>query len=222
MEKRSIIIGDYDTAANGWTLTSWKLSPAVQKTKYVNKPNGDGAWDLSTANSDDVPRYENRSLTATLECSDGTRQEREADIRYMVNLLDGLRWRIELPDDIGCHVVGRVNVARQYNDLAHAAVTVAATCEPWKYNDAETVVALTCTAAKQTADLPNSGRRAIVPTIQVIGSDASVLLEYGSASLAMSEGTYQWPNLLLTPGVHTVTVSGTGSVTISYREAVLE
>lgn len=219
MEKRKIIIGDYNTADDGWTLAAWKLDPAVQKTKYEQKPLGDGAWDLSTALTDGIPRYNDRELAVTLELSEGTRLEREEIIRRMVNLLDGLRWVIQLPDDDHHHVTGRVHVAREYNDLAHAAVTVTAICEPWKYANAETVVTLTATTAKQTAKLRNAGRRAVVPTLTVEGE---VLLEYGTSSLAVGTGVHEWPTLLLTPGAHAVKYSGAGTVAIAYREAVLE
>lgn len=222
MQKRKIVIGDYDTAAHGWTLAGWKLSGAEPKTKYVEKPSGDGSWDLSTALTDGITKYRDRDLTATLECSDGTRLEREAEIRRMVNQLDGLRWEIRLPDDDFHYIVGRVRVIREYNDLAHAAVTVTAVCEPWKYSNTETTVALVATAAKQTVRLINDGRRACVPTLTVTGTGASVLLEYGTVSKALTAGRYQLPDILLTPGSHSVTYSGSGSVVITYREAVLE
>ena len=219
MQKRRIIIGDYDTSLYGWTLAAWALSPAKQKTNYKAKPLGDGTWDLSTALTDDIPRYNDRELAVTLELSEGTRMEREEIIRHMVNLLDGLRWPIQLPDDEHHHIVGRVHVAREYNDLAHAAVSVTAICEPWKYANAETVVTLTATQAKQTATLYNRGKRALVPTLTVTGQ---VLLEYGTGSLAMSSGVYRWPDLLLTTGSLGITYSGAGTVSIAYREAVLE
>lgn len=220
MQKRKILIGDYDTAVHGWTLAGWTLSGAEQKTNYLEKPNGDGSWDLSTALTDGIPKYRDRSLTITLECSEGTRLDREAVIRNMINLLDGLRWEIRLPDDDFHFIVGRVHVIREYNDLAHASVTVTAVCDPWKYSNAETVVALVATATKQTAILQNNGRRAVVPTLKVEGS--SVLLAFGTASKALATGSYQWPDILLTPGRHVLTYSGTGSVIITYREAVLE
>lgn len=220
MQKRKILIGEYDTAANGWTLTGWKLSDAEQKTKYIEKVNGDGSWDMSTALTDGIPKYKDRSLSITLECSEGTRLEREETIRYMINLLDGVRWPIYLPDDEHHYIVGRVHVVREYNDLAHAAVTVTAVCEPWKYANSETVVALTAATTKKTVTLYNRGKRAVVPTLKVTGT--SVLLEYGTASKALSAGTYQWTDLLLTTGSHLLTYSGTGSVVVSYREAVLE
>lgn len=222
MQKRKIIIGGYDTAAHGWTLTAWKLSAAVQKTAYVEKPNGDGSWDLSTALSDGIPRYQTRELKVTLECSEGARMEREEVIREMVNQLDGLPWSIRLPDDEHHYITGRVHVAREYNDLAHGAVTVTAVCDPWKYANEETVVSLTATTTEKVAQIINDGRRAVVPTLKVEGTDASVTIGYKDSSLALSEGTHQWPVLLLTSGNHPITYSGTGKLTITYREAVLE
>lgn len=140
MEKRRIIFGDYNTAENGWTLTGWKLSDAEQKTNYVDKSSGDGSWDLSTAMTDGIARYKNRTLTATFECSEGDRLSREDKINYMINHLTGQRMNVILPDD-GLHYVnGRLHVARDYNDLAHAKVTVTANCEPWRYANEETIV----------------------------------------------------------------------------------
>lgn len=220
MQKRKIIFGDYDTAAHEWTLTGWKLGAAPQKTKYIEKPNGDGSWDLSTALTDGILKYKDRPLTATLESSEGNRMEREERIRFMINHLDGMKLNIRLPDDDLHYVTGRLHVVREYNDLAHAAVTVTATCEPWKYAHEETSITATASATPQQAILINGGRRAVVPSITVTGS--SVVLEYDGASQTLTAGTYQWPRLLLTPGSHGVTCSGNGTVTFTYREAVLE
>lgn len=220
MVKRTIVFGGYNTAANGWTLAGWQLSPAEQKTNFVERNGGDGSWDLSTALTDGQPRYYDRTLTVTLEHSGGDRLNREAIIRQMVNQLDGQRLTIELPDDPFHYITGRLHVAREYNDPAHAAVTVTAVCSPWKYSNLETTVTLTAATAKKTAQLVNNGRLAVVPTLTVTGS--SVLVEFGNLSKALGAGTHQLPDLLLTSGTHTLTYSGTGTLAIKYREAVLE
>lgn len=220
--KRKITIGNYDTAANGWTLSSWKLSPAEQKTNYKEKLNGDGSWDLSTALTDGLIKYKDRTFTATLECSEGDRMSREMKIRQMINQLDGMLEDIELPDDSFHHITGRIHVVKNYNDLAHGAVTVTATCEPWKYANTETVIELTAEADDRVAHLVNNGRRAIVPVLRVTGDNASVSIEYQGLTAELSAGAYQWPELLLTPGDHKITYSGTGRLSITYREAVLE
>ena len=142
MDKRTLIIGSYNTAEHGWTLCSFKLSDAAMKTKYTEKNGGDGSWDLSTVMTDGEPRYKNRSLAAVLECSEGTRTTREELINALVDSLDGRECHIVLPDRPEHYLVGRVHVTVNYSDLAHASVGISATCEPWLYHE-DTVVSLT-------------------------------------------------------------------------------
>ena len=220
--KRGMKLGSYDTAANEWTLASWQLSDAPQKTNLVERPGGDGSWDLSTALTDGVLRYGNRTLGAVFECSEGDRMYRESKLRQMINQLDGMTVNIELPDDPDHYMVGRLKVIKNYNDPAHCAVTVSANCEPWKYSRTETTVILTASSTQQTAKLVNNGRRAVVPVLVIAGGSASVRMVYGTKSLTSSASTFKWPDLLLTPGTHQLQYSGTGTLTITYREAVLE
>lgn len=170
--------------------------------------------------TDGIPRYDDRTLTATFECSERDRAFRESKIKSMVNQLDGMRVNITLPDDTDHYANGRLHIARNYSDLAHASVTVTATCEPWLYSVSETKVTLTATSTAKIAKLANNGRRAVVPVVVVTGT--SVLIVFGGASMNLSAGTYRLPNILLTPGVHDLTYSGTGTMTLTYREAVLE
>lgn len=221
-KKRGMKLGSYDTAANEWTLAAWKLGEAPQKTNLVEKPGGDGSWDLSTALTDGVLRYGDRQLSATLECSEGDRLYREAKISQMINQLDGMEVNIELPDDPDHYLVGRLKLVKDYNDMAHGAVSLAATCRPWKYKYKETQVKLTATTTEQTARLVNNGRRVVVPVLTVAGTNASIRIAYGSSSLTLTAGTASWPALVLTPGTHELKFSGSGSLEITYREAILE
>ena len=137
----------------------------------------------------------------------------------MIADLDGYRLQIWLPDDSGHYLEGRVRVVRNYNDLAHASVTVTAVCDPWLYSNDETVYTLTATTQAQNATLVNTGRRTAVPDVIVAGD--SVNLSHDGISWTLSPGTYQLPDLVLDPGELTLSYSGAGTITISYREAVL-
>ena len=219
MEKRGIILGSYDTAARGWTLTKWDLSAAQRKENLVDKPGGHGFWDLSTVLTDGEPVYEARTLTATLECSEGSRLSREAEIDAMVNQLDGLTMQIILPDRPLQYLSGAVHVERVYNDPAHASVAVTATCDPWRYNAARTEINLAAATNAQTAEIVNLGRLAVVPVVEITGGD--VTLVFGTSSWTLSAGRYQLPDLRLTQGTHPLTYSGTGAIKITFREGVL-
>lgn len=219
MEKRGLTIGTYNTAEQLWTLTAWELSAPEYQENFLDVPGRDGALDLSAALTGGAPTYHSRTLTVKLECSEGTRLEREAAINTMVNWLDGWRLDIVLPDDPDRYITGRVSVAKEYNDNAHAAVTVTAVCDPWRYAKEENIYTLTAAETEKTAQLANAGRRTAVPLLTIEGD--TVLLKYGEYSWSLGAGTYQLPDLTLSQGGGTLTYSGTGTLRISYREAVL-
>lgn len=219
MEKRGLTIGTYNTVEHLWTLTACELSPAEYQQKLVEVPGRDGSLDLSAALTNGAPAYHSRELTVKLECSEGNRLTRAAAINTMVNWLDGWRVDIVLPDDPDHYITGRVSVAKDYNDNAHAAVTVTAVCDPWRYSQLERIYTLLADESEQTMLLANDGRRTAVPLLTISGG--TVLLKYGSYSWALGDGTYQLPDLVLPQGGGTLTYSGTGTVGIRYREAVL-
>lgn len=220
-EKRGFILGDYDTAAEGWTLCEWTFPSPPPVTSFVTVP-GRSAGPLDmTENLTGDPRYDSRPLTARFECSDGTRLERKAIISDMVNRLNGYRREIMFPDDRTRYAVGRLTVTENYNDPAHASVTVTATCEPWLYNREQTVREVTLLESSGAIVLSNSGRKVVSPEVTVIGYDASVLLACNGTSWELSEGTYTLPGLTLPANSNTLmTCTGTGTVTLTYREAI--
>lgn len=224
MKKRTIQLGGYDTAAHGlWTLTSWAFPEPAPAENLVQVPGRiRGPLDLSTVLTDGEPSYGSRALSITLESSEGDRLARAAWISDMVNQLHGRRVDIVLPDHPLHYATGRLTVKTLYNDLAHASVEVAGVCEPWLYSKEETTVQLQATAAEQTVRLRNAGAMTVVPLVNVTAeSGATVRLVYGVYSWALSAGDYQLPDLRLTPGDHVITYSGAGTLTITYREAVL-
>lgn len=217
---REVLFGEYHTHAAGlWTLTGLELGAAQYKQNIVEVPGRSAPLDLSTALTDGEPTYNSRTLVVTLESSEGNRLAREARISQMTNALDGYRMNIELPDDAGHYLSGRIRVERLYNDEAHASVRVTATCDPWRYAKDETVVTLQATDVEQTAILTNSGRLGVVPLLVITGGD--VLITFGTASWALGAGSYALPELYLKYGEHPVKFSGSGVLTLTYREAVL-
>ena len=143
----------------------------------------------------------------------------------MINHLDGQRLNIQLPDDPLHYLSGRVSVALKYSDLAHAAVTVTAICDPWRYDVDETVVTLTATAERQSTQLVNTGRKVVVPSV-VVGSDTAqdyATLYFGDNIKILYAGTYTLPEFTLPHGVTTLDYKSTGTqvLGLTYREAIL-
>lgn len=222
MKKRALILGEYHTALIGlWTLSALQLTDPDYQSYFLEVKGRDGPLDFSTVLTDGEPKYGSRTLTATLESSEGNRLERRARISRMINDLDGRRMDIQHPDFPEHYLTGRVQVKEVYNDLAHCAVEVTATCDPWLYAIAERVYLLTAQASTQSAVLANHGRRTLVPQVTVTGDAASFLIESGAYSVALGPGTYSLPDLLLKTGNTPIMYSGTGAAKITYREAVL-
>lgn len=219
MHKRGFLFGEYDTAILGWTLTAWKLSDPVYRSTIVSVPGRDGDLDLSTALTDGVPKYTNRTLSATFELSEGSRLERDLVISATVNRLDGMRMKIITPDDLSHYLEGRVRVEVLYSDLAHASIRISAICDPWRYAVAETSVTVGAEESKKTLSLLNGGRAHLIPKVVISGGD--VLITGDGASWALSEGEYILPDLVLASGETLLGYSGDGTVKISYREAIL-
>lgn len=217
---RKVMIGDYDTRAKGWTLSGCQLAPAEWRENLIEVPGMDGVLDASAALTGSVT-YAPRLLELTLERSDGTRTARTAALDELVNSLDGQALHIILPDDEQHYLTGRVRVAQQYNDLAHAQVLISANCDPWRYKVAATTVARSDlgTAYKQLS-LPNE-RRPVIPTITV--GQATTLL-WGGNTIALSVGTYRRADICLTAGANILkakVASGAGTISVEYQEARL-
>ena len=224
MQKRKIIIGTYDTAQEGkWTLASCNLSKPVANEEYVSVPGFSGPLDLSTVLTDGEPYYGSRELEVTLESSEGTRLEREERINQMINKLDGLRFNITLPDDPTHYINGRVSVEKVYNTPYHALVQVRATCDPWRYNNAETVVGVTATSTTKTVSLINNGRLSVIPKTKITGGTVTLkcTIDGRTSTWTRGDGTYNFVDLYIKTGSVAMTYSGTGTVTFTYREAVL-
>lgn len=219
MAKRQLILDTYKTAESGlWTLSSCNIIKASQVQNFVSVPGRFSPLDLSTASNDGIPYYDNAGLEAVLESSVGTRTERQERITQMVNLLDGYSMNIVHPDHPAQYLVGRVQITPLYNNPVHCSVRVDVICEPWFYNEKETVITKTLTSTEQTVELTNSGRLAMVPKVVVSGS---ATITYGTKTWTLNAGTHYLPDIFLTPGNHTVACTGSGTLSFTYREGVL-
>lgn len=222
MEQRKLLIGEYDTATDGlWTLSYCMITKAEQVQNLVDVPGRYAPLDLSTSLTDGQPYYSSAYLDATLESSEGDRSARQTRINDMVNRLDGLTWEITHPDHPEHYMVGRVQIYPQYNDMAHGSVTVYAVCDPWLYSKTVTVKTLTASSTAKTVELVNNGRMVVIPEIRATGN---VTLEWGDYSWALAAGDHVLPDLCLLPGGDGETelvYSGSGTITIEWREAIL-
>lgn len=220
MNLRGVQFGEYHTATD-WNLimNEKTVSPPVPKTNYVSVPGRDGDLDLTTALSG-IVNYENRQAEYLFLLTNGSQLDREALISEIIGVLNGQSLQIIDTDDYpDYYMIGRLTVSETMNNNAYGSVKIEANCQPWRYAINQTVRTITVTTADgtKTVILKNSGYRTITPTVTVTGN---ITLTYGSTSQSLSDGTYTFPALLLSPGTNSVTVAGSGTISFTYQEAI--
>ena len=220
MTLRGIQFGEYHTAED-WNLILHEkiVSPPVPKTNYVSVPGRDGDLDLTEALSG-VVNYQDRKASYTFLLTDGTHADRVELISQIIGVLHGQSVQIIDTDDYPDYYMnGRLSVTDVSNSNAYGILKIEAVCQPWRYaiNQKTKTVTVTASDGTVTVTMSNNGYKTVAPTLTVTGE---INLTYGSTSTSLSAGTYILAGLRFTPGVNSVTVAGTGTISISYQEAI--
>ena len=215
--RRFFIFDKFNTWAD-WrlTLTAKDVTAPEPKTNYVQLDGMSGSLDLTEALTGGVT-YNDRTVTASFWTSEGTAQERVTLLRNITAALHGKKVKIIEPDDPTHFFVGRAVLKSQVRDQVHTEFTVEATCEPWRYavNETERRVDVSDTV---DVVLKNDGVKTLTPTVTLT---APMTLTFGGSAIELQAGSYRISGLRLSQGVNVVSVSGTGSITFTYREAEL-
>lgn len=218
MELRGVKFDTWHTGRD-WklTLNAKTLDPPEPKTNYISVEGRDGDIDVSEALTGEI-RYQNRTASFDFIMTEGTHAEREQLLTEIIGILHGRKRQIILPDDPDHYMIGRCTVKSVQNTMAYGTFSVEANCEPWKYRVIPTVRTTVLTAEKFEFPCVNVGVRTVIPEITVAGT---VNIEFGTLKVSLSDGTYLVTDLKFKTGINLLILSGSGTVTITYREAVL-
>lgn len=215
---RGVYFADYHTVADwGLILSAKKIDPPTPKIVTVNIDGRDGSLDLSRALTGEI-KYNDREASFSFLITEGSQSDREYMLQTIINAIHGQRLQIIEPDFPWLYLIGECSVIDVINNKAYGSFTVKATCEPYRYYISEVIRPITLIDTETEIVLTNSGKKIVVPTIQVSGS---VNIKYDNTSVSLSEGTYRLTSLMLKSGNNLLTVSGSGTVTFTYREAIL-
>lgn len=198
-------------------LTAKDVTPPEPKTNYVELDGMSGTLDLSESLTGEIT-YEDRTVAATFWTCEGSYKDRERLLQKIVTSLHGKKIKIVEPDDPTHYFYGRVTVKSRKNTLAYAEYSIEAICEPWRYALEDTVRTVEVSGDTVSVVINNNGVKTICPDITVTGS---VEISYNGAATTLTEGSYKITDIRLYQGSNIVGVSGTGTVTFTYREADL-
>jgi len=182
------------------------------KTKYVSIEGKDGDLDLTTALTNDV-KYENIPYSLNFYLKD-KRTDWETVLLELTTYLHGKKMNLSFSEDPDFYYVGRYSLTPLEHDRNLGTITVDCVLEPYRYKKTETVKSITGTG---TLTLSNM-RKWVMPKIK---SDSSVQFIFEGKTFTVN-GELQTPDIILKEGDNTIEVtSGTGTLTVTYREAKL-
>jgi phage-related protein len=196
---------DLDLVMTGKNLQAPKL-----QSQKVEIPGRNGALDLTEALTGG-PVYDNRTLTFTF-FGNGSRDT----VLYLIDTMLAYHGRyitIVVDDVEDWYYEGRVEVA--YSDKYHyVEFELTVDAQPFKQAIEPKIYMLTNVTSKNIV-IENEGVR-VLPTVTVTANTTIVV---GEITYTLSAGTYEPDELLLVTGENIWTVTTTGTITISYREA---
>lgn len=199
----SLILGEKELAAPKVKTVKIEIEgadSALDLTEFFGEPNYDDVthkFQFSTI----VPQSDFLTLFSTIK-----------------NAIHGQKLRIILDDDPEYYYFGRCIVSSFTSAKGIGTVSIEADCEPWKYRAAQTVITRAVSGTDNIV-LTNLRKR-VVPEV-TIATDSSLRLVFGDNIWDLGSGSYTLPELELSAGENTVSVTGTGTVAFAYWEAGL-
>lgn len=182
------------------------------KTNYVSIEGRDGDLDLTTSLTGDV-KYENISYSLEFYLKD-KRVDWETALLELTTYLHGKKMNLSFSEDPDYYYVGRYTLNDLESDRNIGSITIDCVLEPYRFKKTETVKTITGVG---TLILSNT-RKWVMP---IITTNSSMQFTFEGKTFTVN-GTLQSPDIILKEGNNTLEVtSGTGTLTVTYREAKL-
>lgn len=198
----------------GLILSEKEIGSPKPKTMEVDIAGGDGVLDYTEYFGG--VKYENRQLSFKFSKMNIVPDGFLALFSVVQNALHGQKTKIVLDDDPANYYFGRVMVNEWKANKRVGEIVIDVDAEPYKLKVAETVV---MQAVTDSAEITLTNSR--MPVVPEITTTAAMTIVFGSYTAAVEAGTFRLPELQLTEGQNTVTVTGEGSITFKYRQGSL-
>lgn len=211
---KGIRFGDLHTYDNfGLILSSQEIGSPQTKVRKIDVEGADSALDVTDyfggAKYEDVThRFD---FTAV-----GTRAQLLTLYAQVKAAVHGKRMRIVFDDDPEYYYMGRCFVSSLAPERCFAHIEIECECDPYKLKVLLTSVTQDISGSGSVT-LTN-GRKRAVPTIT---ASAAFTLGYNGKSFSREAGTYTIPEIELVEGQNVVTVTGTGTISFTWREGAL-
>lgn len=217
--ERYFLFDDKNTFLN-WhlILTEKDIAPPEIKTNYVDIGGMSGSLDLTEALTGEIT-YNDRTISASFWTDYGKRDDRSKLLHEIRCYLHGRKLKIVEPDDPEHYFVGRVKITSESNNLAYAEMSLEITCEPWRYSHFEIERRIDVSSyIPSEFIITNHGVKSLCPDIII---DRNVSIYFEDTEIPLSGGRYKISDIKFRSGFNMIRISGHGSATFVYREAIL-
>ena len=204
----------------GLVLGKKQIGEAVARTKYVNVPARDGVLDFTEAFGEVT--YENRTLVFWLQYI-GADSDWLATLSALTNYLQGRKHKIFIEPDY--YWEGRCVVKAADSDKGLREIEVECDCGPYKKRLEDTIIEVTASGADIVKTIMND-RRTVTPKITVLSGAPTLSWTDQKTGATFTQALpSDFDNKILDfrfyEGVNAFTLSGTGSIRLTYREESL-
>ena len=221
-----IMIGDYNMSDFGLKLLGMELgTPAVRKST-VTIPGRNGALDLTEAITG-FPLYDNATHKLTFDFRDGTYDERVSVSSDLRGKIHGRRLPVVIGND-SYYYDARVSVDSSKLNQQYSQVVVTLDAAPyklarktslddweWDSFNFETDIIRDYKNIQVPGELVVIGD--VMPTGCVFEASAAVTVMYDGKRYQLPKGRSTVPDILIMEGEHTMSFSGSGTVSVEYR-----
>lgn len=205
-----VTFGDIYSGDLGLILVKDGCTIGTPETKRntVDVAGRNGTLDLSVK----PIRYRNRKIVLTFKCRTNVK-DWDMHMSDILNAIHGKQLAVILDSDPAYYWDAFVTVDSAQRSVYSGTVQISCDAYPYKYSRDETVHTLTATSTAQEITLVND-EMSVIPTFVV---DGNVTVTVKGNTYTMTQGTHDVPEIVLSGGKTTLTIKGTGKVTIKYR-----
>lgn len=198
----------------GQIVAPYAIPVPEPQTNFVEIPGRDGALDLSEAFG--TVRYADRIIPLTLYA----RAPFDTLISAFAADVHGRRMNVIFDRDPTFYYDARVTLEDVERHAGYCELSLKCRAKPYKLEHFETAITVLPTGSA-TVTLTNT-RMPVVPTIAVSAEMTLVFAIAGvSYSISLAAGSHVMPSLVLMEGDTEVEITGSGSITFTYRKGAL-
>lgn len=213
MEINNITFGIKNTL-DDWNLAlnHKQISLPTPKTSSLEIKGADGVLDTSEVLTGEI-KFGNRNAIFELTILDDYDNFQDR-ITEIANYLHGKKLKIILNQDPTHYYYGRCTIDEWSSDKRIGKIVIKADCEPWKYDLQETIITKTINGS-ETFDIIGK-RRTVCP---VFSSTATMTITFNGSNYVIDANTppSDNPNIQIKEGVNRFTITGNGTITITYQ-----